>query len=55
MILTTENYKTISKNTHVLALVFRLLSEGETLVATDAPKGQYVCSCDVGTVQRVVL
>lgn len=53
MILTNNNYKTISNNIHVQELVARLLKKGDKLVASNLPKGQYVCSCDIGTVQRI--
>lgn len=53
MKLTEENIVKISRNNNVLELVRRLLNEGQSLIASDQPKGQYVCSCDIGTVQRM--
>lgn len=53
MILSEENYTEISSNENILALVIRLIKRGEKLIASNYPKGQYVCSCDLGTVQRL--
>lgn len=51
--LTLDNYKTISQNDHVLALVKKALENSRNLVVSNWPVGKYVVSCDAGTVQEI--
>lgn len=54
MILTIENHKTIDTNPHVLAYVLFCLERGDSLVVSNEQKGEYVCTCNLGVVQRII-
>lgn len=58
MNITLENYKQIDTNPHVLFLVLFCLERGDTLAISETnevlPYSEYVCTCNMGVVQRMV-
>lgn len=54
MIITIDNYKTIDTAPAVLAYVLECLERGDSLVVSNELKGEYVCTCNLGVVQRLI-
>lgn len=54
MKITLENYRSVSRNENILHRLRALLVAGDNLIASDLKYyGEYVCSSNAGTIQRI--